>query len=113
AFAMAGVLPGYSRMTPRLTLGYRTIAAQAETWLWRTGETVRGHEFHYSVWEARPTDLPPLYACLPDALRPQPVSEGAVIGQTLASYIHLHFLACPTIAERFVVAASTFVNAKG
>lgn len=112
AFAMAGVLPGYSRMTPRLTLGYRTIAAQAETWLWRTGETVRGHEFHYSVWEARPTDLPPLYACLPDVMRPQPASEGAVIGQTLASYIHLHFLACPAIAERFVVAASTFVNAK-
>lgn len=112
AFAMAGVLPGHSRMTPRLTLGYRTIVAQAETWLWRAGETVRGHEFHYSVWEARPTDLPPLYACLPDAMRPQPASEGVVIGQTLASYIHLHFLACPSIAERFVAAASTFFAAK-
>ncbi|WP_299755280.1 cobyrinate a,c-diamide synthase [uncultured Chloroflexus sp.] len=110
AFAMAGVLPGYSRMTPRLTLGYRTIAAQAETWLWRTGETVRGHEFHYSVWEARPTDLPPLYACLPDALRPQVVNEGVVIGQVLASYIHMHFLSCPHAAERFVVAAQAFVK---
>lgn len=112
AFAMAGVLPGSSRMTPRLNLGYRTIVAQAETWLWRAGETVRGHEFHYSVWEARPTDLPPLYTCLPDAMRPQPASEGVVIGQTLASYIHLHFLSCPVVAERFVAAASTFVAAQ-
>ncbi|ACL24170.1 cobyrinate a,c-diamide synthase [Chloroflexus aggregans] len=108
AFAMVGVLPGHSRMTPRLTLGYRTVTAQTDSWLWRVGETVRGHEFHYSVWEARPTDLPPLYACLPDAMRPQPASEGVAIGQTLASYIHLHFLACPYVAERFVAAASTF-----
>ncbi|MDW8405186.1 cobyrinate a,c-diamide synthase [Chloroflexus sp.] len=112
AFAMAGVLPGRSRMTPRLTLGYRTITAQTATWLWHAGETLRGHEFHYSVWEGQPSALPPLYTCLPDAARPQPVSEGAVIGQTLASYIHLHFLACPHAAERFVAAARAFVNAE-
>ncbi len=112
SFAMVGVLPGHSRMTPRLTLGYRTVTAQTDSWLWRVGETVRGHEFHYSVWEAQPPDLPPLYACLPDAMRPQPASEGVAIGQTLASYIHVHFLACPAITERFVAAASTFVDAK-
>ncbi|MEF3275671.1 MAG: cobyrinate a,c-diamide synthase [Chloroflexus sp.] len=105
---MAGVLPGCSRMTARLTLGYRTVKAQSETWLWRAGETLRGHEFHYSVWAERPPELSPLYVCLPDVMRPQLVNEGVVLGQTLASYIHLHFLSCPEAAGRFVTAAQRF-----
>jgi len=105
AFSMVGVLPGQSRMTQRLTLGYRTITPQADTWLWRTGETLRGHEFHYSVWAERPPTLPSLYTCLPDELRPHTATEGVVIKNTLASYIHIHFLSCPHAAERFVAAA--------
>ncbi len=105
AFPMVGLLPGRSRMTQRLTLGYRAAVAQTDTWLWRAGETVRGHEFHYSVWEERSPALPPLYVCQPDALRPQPMAEGVALGQVLASYLHLHFLSCPQAAERLVAAA--------
>jgi len=112
AFPMVGLLPGRSRMTGRLTLGYRTVVAQIDTWLWRAGETLRGHEFHYSVWEDRPLILPTLYTCLPDAMRSQVVNEGVVIGQTLASYIHLHFLSCPHAAERFVIAAQQYAGAQ-
>ncbi|MEI7645625.1 MAG: cobyrinate a,c-diamide synthase [Chloroflexales bacterium] len=102
---LVGLLPGRSAMTGRLTLGYRTVQAQADSWLWRLGETVRGHEFHYSIWEQRPSALPWLYACLPDAMRPAPTPEGAQQGTILASYIHLHFRAHPEIAPRFVAAA--------
>jgi cobyrinic acid a,c-diamide synthase len=108
AHPMLGLLPGRSVMTPRLTLGYRTVRAQTDTWLWRTGETVRGHEFHYSVWEGRPTDLPPLYTCLPDAFRPDERPEGAHWKQILASYVHIHWLAYPALAARFVAAAKAF-----
>jgi cobyrinic acid a,c-diamide synthase len=109
-FPMLGLLPGYSQMTPRLTLGYRTVTALTTSWLWQAGETVRGHEFHYSVWEERPPSLPWLYTCQPDVFRPDPRNEGAHHANLLASYIHIHMLACPTIAERFVAAARTYAE---
>lgn len=105
---MVGAFAGRSVMTSRLTLGYRTARVGCDTWLWQEGETVRGHEFHYSVWEERPTHLPWLYTCLPDAMRPIAFQEGAMINNTLASYIHIHFLAYPHAAQRFVAAAAAF-----
>lgn len=107
-FPMVGVLAGRSVMTPRLTLGYRTVCSENDTWLWQRGETLRGHEFHYSIWEDRPDTLPWLYTCLPDAMRSATRPEGAVINNTLASYIHIHFLAHPQAAQRFVAAAATW-----
>jgi cobyrinic acid a,c-diamide synthase len=106
AFPMAGVLPGRSVMTARLTLGYRTVQALNDSWLWRAGEAVRGHEFHYSTWEGFHERLPRLYAIQPDARQPEACAEGAHIGNLLASYVHLHFLAMPELAARFVAAAA-------
>lgn len=108
AHPMLGLLPGRSVMTPRLTLGYRTVRARADSWLWRAGETVRGHEFHYSTWEQRPAELDSLYTCLPDAFRPDERTEGVCHGSILASYIHVHWLACPHVAARFVTAARAY-----
>ena len=105
AFPMVGALPGRSVMTPRLTLGYRTVQALDESWLWRAGEMVRGHEFHYSAWDGMPETMLRLYAIQPEALRSEPRAEGARAGNVLASYVHLHFLAMPELATRFVAAA--------
>jgi cobyrinic acid a,c-diamide synthase len=104
-FPMVGALPGRSVMTPRLTLGYRTVQALDESWLWRSGEIVRGHEFHYSICEGTPETMLRLYAIQPDALCSEPQVEGAHAGNVLASYVHLHFLAMPELARRFVAAA--------
>jgi cobyrinic acid a,c-diamide synthase len=104
-FPMVGALPGRSIMTPRLALGYRTVRAITDSWLWRAGETLRGHEFHYSIWEDVQDVLPRLYELQPDALRPELRAEGAHFNNILASYIHLHFLAKPELAARFVAAA--------
>jgi cobyrinic acid a,c-diamide synthase len=38
-------------------------------------------------------------------LRPDPRTEGAHVNNVLASYVHLHFLAMPELARRFVAAA--------
>jgi cobyrinic acid a,c-diamide synthase len=106
-FPMVGVLQGQSEMTKRLTLGYRTIQGNGKSWLWREGETMRGHEFHYSAWQPHP---PPTPACtiLADEWQSEPRSEGAKVRNTIASYVHLHFLAYPALAERFVAAAAAW-----
>jgi cobyrinic acid a,c-diamide synthase len=103
---MVGILPGRSAMTGHLTLGYRVVRASSDNWLWRKGETIRGHEFHYSLWENRPANLPPAYELLPGEFQPELQTEGACVNNLLASYVHLHFLAQPVLAERFVGAAA-------
>jgi len=99
---MIGLLPGRSRMTRKLTLGYRQARAADDSWLLAAGETLRGHEFHYSVWEDRPFDLPPAYYLLPPDGQGEPRSEGAHIGNLWASYVHLHFWGKPELVRRFV-----------
>jgi cobyrinic acid a,c-diamide synthase len=106
SYPMAGVLPGQSRMTSRLTMGYRTVEAHNAHWLLRPGETLRGHEFHYSSWECTDTKVIPAYRILPDTWQNRPRPDGAVLGNVLASYIHVHFLAFPALAQRFVQAAA-------
>jgi cobyrinic acid a,c-diamide synthase len=108
AYPMVGVLPGRSQMTARLTLGYRTIQPHGANWLLHAGETLRGHEFHYSTWERAAPDIAPAYTILPDEWRPEPRPAGALVGNVLASYVHLHFLAHPALAARFVAAAQAW-----
>jgi cobyrinic acid a,c-diamide synthase len=112
AHAMVGILPGHSAMTGRLTLGYRVVRAVKDNWLWRAGEMMRGHEFHYSIWEGRPQDLSPAYDLLPNVFQTQTRTEGVQMGPLLASYVHLHFLARPEIAQRFVAACRASSNRK-
>jgi cobyrinic acid a,c-diamide synthase len=105
-YPMVGLLPGHSTMSGRLTMGYRLAQAQSASWLLAAGETVRGHEFHYSAWEDRPSDLPPAYSLLPPDGQGEPRPEGACLGNTWASYVHLHLWHKPELATRFVAACS-------
>jgi cobyrinic acid a,c-diamide synthase len=99
---MVGLLPGRSRMTGQLRLGYRLARAAGDSWLLESGETVRGHEFHYSAWEDRPDDLPPAYYLLPLDGRGEPRPEGARLGNLWASYVHLHFWGKPELIKSFM-----------
>jgi cobyrinic acid a,c-diamide synthase len=103
-YPMAGLLPGLSVMSGRLTLGYRLARAAAASWLLDQGETVRGHEFHYSIWDDRPPDLPPAYLLLPPTGGGKERPEGACRGNVWASYVHVHFWSKPELADRFVAA---------
>ncbi len=105
AFPMVGLLPGRSVMTGRLTLGYRVAEAAGDSWFLRAGERVRGHEFHYSVWEGRPANLPPAYRLVPRRGQGPPREDGARLGNLWATYVHLHFWSMPALAVRFVRAA--------
>jgi cobyrinic acid a,c-diamide synthase len=106
--AMAGLLPGRSTMAGRLTLGYRLGRAARDSWLFKAGETIRGHEFHYSSWVDRPAGLP---AALHLAGRDGEMSvspEGACQRNLWASYVHLHFDGLPELPSRFVVACRSW-----
>jgi cobyrinic acid a,c-diamide synthase len=105
--AMVGLLPGTSAMSGKVTLGYREARAAKESWLLEDGELVRGHEFHYSVWEDRPANLPPAYFVSAPSGEGDPRPEGACLGSLWASYVHLHFWGKPELAERFVEACCT------
>jgi cobyrinic acid a,c-diamide synthase len=106
---MVGLLPGHCRMAGRLTLGYRTARCMGDSWFLRAGETIRGHEFHYSTWEGRRADLPAAYDVLPRSGEGVPCPEGARVGNLWASYVHVHFGAMPVLAERFVTACHAAV----
>ncbi len=105
AHPMCGVLPGRSAMTGRLTLGYRLARAPRDNWLWRAGETIRGHEFHYSTWQADGPMLEPAYIFQPMHYLKEPRPDGAQAGSVIASYLHVHFLAKPELAMRLARAA--------
>lgn len=78
----AGVLPGAGYRTGRLQrFGYKELNAEGDSLLFRKGETVPVHEFHY--W---------------DSTAPEPV-----LTETLyAAFSHLHFGGELPLAERFV-----------
>jgi len=97
---MCGVLPTRGRMAGRLSIGYREAIATGDSPLWRTGEAVRGHEFHYSATEGGGTPAWELTAR--GTARP----EGFVAGGVHASYLHVHWAAFPQVARRLVAAAA-------
>jgi len=104
-YSLIGAIPGTTRMVDRLTMGYREVTATHDTLLLLAGETVRGHEFHYSTWENPANNT--AYTITPrgkDAAK----SDGFARGNLLASYVHIHFAAMPALAERFVNAAHSF-----
>jgi cobyrinic acid a,c-diamide synthase len=94
---MCGIIDAAATMTPALTLGYRSAVAVSASVVARGGERVRGHEFHRTtVTPGHGT--PAAWQWSTDG------PEGFVLGNRLASYLHLHWARSPQMAERFVEA---------
>lgn len=100
---MAGVIDADAEFGPRLTLGYREAVALHDSTLWRAGTRVRGHEFH----RTRLTRTGPESAAWGWRTTTS-VTEGAVVRQVHASYLHTHPAGNPDAIARFVDAASRF-----
>jgi cobyrinic acid a,c-diamide synthase len=100
---MLGILPGRTEMTDRLQhFGYCEVEGRG-SFLLKPGETVRGHEFHYSTWDGEgisPALLSKRRRTGSERL------EGYAAGNIHASYVHLHFYNCPWLARRFVRVAA-------
>lgn len=104
-YAMAGVYPVRAEMGDKFrALGYRAVTVREKTVLGPAGTAARGHEFHYSsIRDGEPDTLHPVYA-LSGRKGPLDEPEGFVSGNTLGSYVHLHFGSNPEIAKAFVKA---------
>ncbi|WP_245234254.1 cobyrinate a,c-diamide synthase [Mycobacterium sp. PS03-16] len=99
-----GAVNAAAAMTPRLTLGYRTATAPADSVLTAAGEQVTGHEFHRTA-----TTLDPDAAG--DAAWTLPGGADGVAGPTLhAAYLHVHWAGHPHLAQRFADAAHAYAG---
>jgi cobyrinic acid a,c-diamide synthase len=102
---MANIIPGHSRMGKRLTrFGYCEAQARQPTLLADSGEVLRGHEFHYSDFTPQ---TPAVLACrkVRDGVTIQEWAGGWQVGNTFASYLHLHFAQRPLMLSRWLTAA--------
>jgi len=104
-FDLAGILPGLTRMLPKLrSLGYVEIALTRDSLFGRVGTILRGHEFHYSELVGDPTENGQWSTAylMRHRRTEKSVSEGFQRGRVLASYVHTHFASSPGSTEHFV-----------
>lgn len=100
-FEMTGIFPWTSRLAAkRKALGYREVTAKEGCLFLPKGVSVRGHEFHYSELKTKPPAVVRRVFKVCGAGKIE--DEGYVIKNALATYVHLHFAACPAFAEGFV-----------
>ncbi len=104
-FRMADVVPLGSDMQARhLTLGYREARVLGDSPLLAAGETIRGHEFHWSSQvSAAPDHARAAYEFLDGSGR----TEGYAGLNVFASYLHLHLASDRRLAPNFVTSAAS------
>jgi len=101
-YPQVGLIPGGTRMTERLQqFGYAEATFLQDTLLGPVGTTVRGHRFHYSVYE--PGSPPPDCAYRVTRMTTGEVHlEGFQTHNVLATYLHIHLGSQPQMAQYFV-----------
>ena len=105
-FAMAGILPlvfGFSRRPQGH--GYTIIDVTGKNPYFRTGTTLKGHEFHYSSvleWDGREEDLAYTMVRGTGLINGR---DGLCHKNVLATYTHLHALGTPEWAPALVRSA--------
>ncbi|MGQ4807774.1 Cobyrinate a,c-diamide synthase [Candidatus Entotheonellaceae bacterium PAL068K] len=101
-YPQVGLIPGGTRMTEQLQqFGYAEATFLQETFFGPAGTIVRGHRFHYSVYEPGPT--PPAGAYRVRRARTGEAHlEGFHQANVLATYFHLHLGSQPQMVRCFV-----------
>lgn len=113
-YPMAGVLPGTAEKQSRLVrFGYSKLRAETDSLLFRAGEEIPAHEFHY--WDSTENG-DGLQAEKPGAswAGVSPSGRGRVwrccwvTDSLYAGFPHLYFAGRPELVERFVQAAASY-----
>lgn len=98
---MCGVLPAQTVMTGRrLRLGYTLVRVERDCLLGPSGLVSRGHEFHYSTLKVH-KDIPTALT-ISRAGNGAEKPDGLLVGNTLASYTHIHFASNPVMGRHLV-----------
>ena len=109
-YPMAGCFPFSAQMYSRLkALGYREITLTEDTIIGPAGQTIRGHEFHYSELKPAASQTDTVYR-LTDRVGVHKPPEGYYTNRTLGSYTHLHFGSRPQMAGHFVTSCRAYRN---
>ena len=104
---MVGALDAEAAMTPRLTLGYRTLLAEDDQLLAGRGSRLTGHEFHRTHVDPPAGDRPAwLVDGVPVGFSADPAGTGRPTVH--ASYLHLHWAGHPQLAQRFADAVHAY-----
>lgn len=104
---MVGLLDAKTSMVKRLTLSYTLGKTTRPNILSRRGDTVRGHEFHFSALKDLPGDAEFAYE-LKRGIGVGDGRDGWTCYETLASYMHTSFASDERMAERFVEACTQY-----
>ena len=99
---MVGSIATQSKMTKSLTLGYKQALVLRDTQLFKKGEKLIGHEFHYSKTDGVLTN--PLFKIsrYSSKQEKQWQDEGYHLYNLHASYLHLHFAQNNSLVARFL-----------
>ncbi|MCF8114499.1 MAG: cobyrinate a,c-diamide synthase [Desulfotignum sp.] len=101
--SMAGCFDLQVRMSGKLkSLGYREITFAEDTVIGVRGARVRGHEFHYSSVVPQKSPLYGNVFAVTSRAGQDVQVQGYQIGQTLGSYLHVHFGSNPDVPRCFV-----------
>ena len=106
-FRMIGALDAGTIMTKSLTLNYTEAYVTESNYLSRAGQSVRGHEFHYSRISGLPRDAKFTYR-MRAGKGIDGKHDGWKEGGVLASYMHLHFASNLKLARNFVRALEEY-----
>jgi cobyrinic acid a,c-diamide synthase len=105
---MAGCFDFKVHMSKRLrSLGYREITLKQNTIIGKKGDVLRGHEFHYSSLENPELNMDNVYHVTSRAGQDLSL-KGYQKGNTLGSYLHVHFGSNPSSSKYFVNACRAF-----
>ena len=115
-YPMTGCFPFTAVMSKKMrSLGYREVSLDQDCLVGKKGDMLRGHEFHYSSLEDETLDcggMQRIYKASARAGR-QVSLEGYWKGNTLGSYMHIHFGSHPGAAKAFVTSCKEFCKTDG
>lgn len=98
---MVGLLDARTKIMRKLTLSYTLARIVRPNLLTREGDTLRGHEYHFSTVEDVPNDAEFAYS-LGRGVGIDKGRDGWVVYNVLASYMHTSFASNQRMAEKFV-----------
>ncbi len=101
---MAGILPGIAVMGDRLaSLGYCTATIASESVFGPAGVRLEGHVFHWAKMKEIPVDSKPMFRVCKDGIEQ---GTGAIRGNSVGSWLHVHFASNPEALRNFVASAT-------
>lgn len=106
-FEMCGVIPNRAEMTKKLQMvGYVEVTLKKNCVIGKANDKIRAHEFHFSV-ETENLSEKNIFDC--ERLRTgKKYFAGYAEKNIFASYLHIHFVGCPSAAENFVATCKKF-----